>query len=305
MEIQQQSEYRAVQKQPLKKRFINGALFKTSFALLFMVPALLFWLTVIIVVLGVVVLSVEDEDECNVARIPVQGIITTTDNGLSEIFGFGAIASADSIVDRIQQAEQNNDISAIVVDIDSPGGTPVGGDEIMKALLATSKPTVTIMRDRGTSAAYWVAAGTDYIVASPVSDVGSIGVTMSYLEFASSSDYQGSRWIDISSGEYKDAGHPERVLSEKEREHFQGQVDVVHEYMVDQISSARDGLSRDRLAELADGRAYLGAEALKLGLVDELGGFNEVEQYLDNVLLLGEPVVMCPVSFGGLEDLLY
>jgi protease-4 len=155
----------------------------------------------------------------------------------------------------------------------------------------------------GTSAAYWVAVGADHIIASPVSDVGSIGVTMSYLELASSTDNRGSRWIDISSGEYKDAGNPERVLSPKEREYFQGQVDAVHEYMVDRISSAREELSREEVANLADGRAYIGIEALKLKLVDELGSFTEAANYLKSKLSSGDDLVLCSRSGAGLDSL--
>ncbi len=289
-----------------KKKGFFTKLLKVSLAFLFMVPALIFWFLAAIVLVVVLSFSGGGEDnKCNVARVPVQGIIATTNNGLTGMLDLGPVTSADSIIEKINRAENDDSIVATIIDIDSPGGTPVAGDEIMRALLAATKPTVAVIRDRGTSAAYWAAAGTDYIVASPVSDVGSIGVTMSYLELASSTEYQGSRWIDISSGAYKDAGHPERVLSNVEREHFQNEVDEVHEYMVTQIASARDPLSREDLAALADGRAYLGTDALPLGLIDEIGGFEEAVQYLTNLLLPGEALTICPTSYGALEDLFY
>ena len=276
-----------------------------SIALLFVVPAFLFWATVATVLIVILAFAGADDEGCNIARVPVQGVIMTTDNGLGMLLGFGAITSADSIVEEIMEADKNENVHAIVLDVDSPGGTPVAGDEIMRAIQAAKKPTVAVVRDRGTSAAYWAAVGADHIIASAVSDVGSIGVTMSYLELASSTDFEGSRWIDISSGEYKDAGHPERALSDKEREHFQGQVDNVHEYMVDQIASAREDLSRDEIAELSDGRAYLGNEALDLKLIDEIGGFDEAIYYLEKELFIDEEVIICPAKGGGLEDLIY
>jgi protease-4 len=277
-----------------------------AFAILVAVPAMLFWSVVLVVVLGIFsLLNNAEEKPCNVARIPIKGVLTTTDDGISELFGFGAIVSADSIIEKLNSAEKNEDIDAVILDIDSPGGTPVSADEIMTALSLIEKPTVSVMRDRGTSAAYWVAAGTDYIIASPISDVGSVGVTMSYTEFASSSEDAGSRWIDLSSGAFKDAGNPERALREEEEEYFQSQVNTIHEYMVDRISSARKVISRDELATLADGRAFLGVEALELKLIDMLGGFDEAKTYLAQVLSVDESAVtLCPSGGSGLGDLL-
>jgi len=276
-----------------------------SIATLLVVPAFIFWASIATIVVGFIVIAVGDEEECNIARVPVQGVLMTTDNGLGMLLGMGSVTSADSIIEDIQEADNDERIKAIILDIDSPGGTPLAGDEIMKAIQSTVKPTVAVVRDRGTSAAYWAAVGADHIIASAVSDVGSIGVTMSYLELASSTDFEGSRWIDISSGEYKDAGQPERPLTQKEREHFQGQVDNVHEYMVDQIASTRDTLSREEVAELADGRAYLGAEALELKLIDEIGGFDTALSYFENGIFAGEENTLCPTKGGGLEDLIY
>ena len=305
MEQVQQVTQQVISRDTEQQKSFFSSVLKLSLAFFCFIPAFVFWISVLVIVFGVLVLSSEDADKCNVARIPLQGVLMATDNGLSGALGFGAVTSADSVVSDIVRAEEDEHIVAIVVDVDSPGGTPVAGDEIMQALHTTSKPTVAIIRDRGTSAAYWAAAGADYIVASPVSDVGSIGVTMSYLELASSTEYQGSRWVDISSGEYKDAGHPERVLKSKEQDHFQHEVDAVHEYMVNQIAEARDTFTRDELATLSDGRAYLGAEALSLGLIDAVGGFEKVLEYLKEVLWIDDTVVICPVSYGGLEDLLY
>ncbi len=293
-------------KQNLNVRKSNARAWSFAKAILFIVPAILFWVALSVVVFGLVwVVALGDDDTCNIGRVPIQGIITTTDNGLSQVFGLSAITSADDIVAMLKFAEEDESIDAIIIDIDSPGGTPVAADEIMTVLAEIEKPVVAVVRDRGASAAYWVAAGADHIIASPVSDVGSVGVTMSYLEFASTTDNQGARWIDISSGEYKDAGNPDRVLSDKEEKHFQSQVDKVHEYMVDRIAESRKALSRDELAILADGRAYIGTEALKLKLIDELGGFDEARAYLMKKLQAEEDeVVFCAPSGGRFGNLL-
>jgi signal peptide peptidase SppA len=181
----------------------------------------------------------DEEVVCNVAHVPLHGIVTTTSGGISDLLGMGALSTADDFVATISAVDADETVEAILIDIDSPGGTPVAADEMMGALLSARKPTVVVVRELAASAAYWVAAGADHIIASPVSDVGSIGVTMSYLETASSTDTEGSRWVDISSGVYKDAGHPERPLRGEEQAFFKSQVDTVHEYMVDRIAQAR------------------------------------------------------------------
>ncbi len=230
----------------------------------------------------------EDEASCSVAHVQLHGILLSTASGLTELVGGGGIASADAVMASIRAADKDDAVVAVVLDIDSPGGLPVAGDDIMQTLRGTTKPTVAVIRDIGTSAAYWAAAGADYVVASPVSDVGSIGVTMSYREVASSTEYEGSRWIDLSSGAFKDAGNPERMLRSEEHTYFQGQVAAVHAYMIERIATARPALTREALATYADGRSYLGSEALDRKLIDKLGSFPEALAYVDTVR--GEPL---------------
>ncbi len=275
------------------------------FALFVGMPAVVFWLTISVLFLGFMTLLNEDSENCNIARVPLHGIVTTTGGGVTQLLDLGALASADDFVENIQMAEDDDMIEAILVDIDSPGGTPVAGDEMMSALLATQKPVVAVIRETGASAAYWVASGADHIIASPVSNVGSIGVTMSYLETASSTDTEGSRWIDLSSGAYKDAGHPERPLRDEEVAHFKTQVDKVYEYMIDRIAGARKVFTRDEVVALADGRTYAGTEALHLKLVDALGGFDEARTWIAGQLGISpESAVFCAPAGGGLSDIL-
>jgi len=259
-----------------------------------------------LVFLGVMSLlgGTDDERYCNVARVPLHGIVTSAGDGFQELLGLGMLSSADDFTAAVVDAAQDEYIDAIFVDIDSPGGTPVGGDEMMSALQAAEKPVVAVVRDLGASAAYWAAAGADHIIASPVSNVGSIGVTMSYLETASSTETEGSRWVDLSSGFYKDAGNPERPLSEMEEEHFKGQVNVVHDYMVQRIAEARNSLTQAQVAQLADGRAYVGVEALELGLIDALGGFQEGRMWVAQQTGMSvDEVVLCEPYASGWEAL--
>lgn len=269
------------------------------------VPALLLWTLVGLVGFGLygLVALFEDETVCTVARIPLHGELTATTGGVGGMEGY-LVASEDIVAD-IQEADADDSIQAILVDVDSPGGTPVAGDEVARALQNVSKPTVAVIHDMGTSAAYWASAGTDYIIASPVSDVGSIGVTMSYTELAGSNKEDGSRWIGISSGTFKDAGNPDRPLSEEEEIYFQGQVDAVHEYMVHRIAELRPALTKERYGELADGKAYIGSEALSIGLIDAVGGVDEALAHVEAALGLGaHEAILCPASERGWDTFL-
>ena len=101
---------------------------RTSIAVLLVVPAIFFWIFAFIIVLTVVLFAFDSEEECNVARIPIQGVLMSTDKGIGFLMEFGAIASADSIIKRIQKANEDETVQAIVFDVDSPGGTPLAGD---------------------------------------------------------------------------------------------------------------------------------------------------------------------------------
>jgi len=273
-------------------------------ALVIGLSALLFWLVLALILVGVMS-AVNHSNTCNVARIQIHGILTTTDNGFTELLGAGSLTSTDSIIDQLQRVTADDSVRAVVLDVDSPGGTPVAGDELMQAIASMDKPTVAVVRDLGTSAAYWAIAGADRIIASPVSEVGSIGVTMSYLEEAGAKEKEGSRWVGISSGTFKDAGNPDRPLAKEEQAYFQDQVDTVHEYMVHRIVGVRGDLNEEDLTDLADGRAFLGSEALGRKLVDALGGFTDALAYIEDSLgMSAGDAVLCAPEGSNLQDLL-
>jgi protease IV len=277
------------------------------FAFFVGLPAVLFWFAATVTVLGIMAVASDSRNkvECNVAVVPVHGVITSDDEGFTRLLGFGIISGARTLIRQVNEALHDESILAILVDIDSPGGTPVAADDVMQALHESEKPTVALVRDVGASAAYWLAAGADHIVASPISNIGSIGVTMSYMEEAGAHEEEGMRWINLSSGPFKDAGHPDRRISEGEQEYFQEQVDDVHTYMIERIALARPTRTYDEYLELADGRTYLGAKGLELGLVDTLGGMREVRQYLADTLdLTTDEIRICEPKRGGLRSLL-
>lgn len=207
---------------------------------------------------------------CNIAIIPLAGDLSSymyTDPETGESYPYTAL---DDFEFLLRNAELDPTIEGIIISVDSPGGSPYYGEAIANDLVRSSLPTVAVIRDQGLSAAYWASSGADHIIASAVSDVGSIGVTMSYLERVRQNEDNGLDYIEIASGPYKDAGSPDRFLSDEEAAQFQRSVDIIHDEFVRAVARNRE-LPQETVAMLADGSSMTGAEALEAGLIDALG----------------------------------
>lgn len=237
-------------------------------------------------------LSFSDMD-CNVAGIEVHGfLITYIPNEDLDEAGYTIVdeIASESINASIQDAEESTNIKAIILEVDSYGGFPVAAEEIANALRRAKKPTVVLIREGAVSAAYWAATGADTIFASRNSDVGSIGVTMSYLDYSDQNAKEGIKYISLSSGKFKDAGDPDRPLTEEEKELFMRDVEIIHDNFVKVVADYRN-LDIEKVREIADGSTVLGETALELGLIDRIGGFYDVKDYLAE--MLGEEVKVC------------
>jgi len=222
----------------------------------------------------------EEEGEGNVALISVKGVITGDESG-------GLIdqttTASSSIVKLIKEAEEDPGIKAIVLEINSPGGSPVASDEIATAIKNTDKPTVAWIREIGTSGAYWIATATDHIIAHKLSLTGSIGVRASYLEFSGFLKRYNVTYQRLVAGKYKDTGSPFKQLTPEEETLLQAKINKIHEAFIKEVAQNRN-LPEDTVRELANGMFYLGEEALTYGLIDEVGGREEVTEYLEKTL---------------------
>jgi protease-4 len=201
---------------------------------------------------------------CNIAVVPIEGGISTIPDEL-----YFPVA-ADRVLADLRAAELDPYTEGILVRIDSPGGTLVASELITDAVRRTTKPTIALIREIGTSGGYLVATGADAIIASPNSSVGSIGVTSSYIETAGQLESEGGKFIELVSAPYKEAGNPDRPLSEPERELFVRDLTMMHESFVSQVARNRS-LPIEEVRKIADGSSVLGVKALELGLIDMLG----------------------------------
>ncbi len=212
----------------------------------------------------------------NVALIKVHGDIVTFKSDLAST---AVVASSEEIVDFINQANSVRRIKAIILDIDSYGGSPVAGEEIADALKKSTKPTIALIRGAGDSAAYMVATGAKKIYAGEFSEVGNIGITMSYLDYSEMNWNDGVAYQELSSGEFKDIGNPNKPLTEEERDLLLGYISQLNASLIDMISVNRN-LDRNKTVAIADGSIMVADEARTKGLIDEVGGLDDVKNWL-------------------------
>ena len=192
----------------------------------------------------------------------------------------GVIADSKETLGLIKRFRENDDIRAIVIRINSPGGVIGPSQEIYREIRKTTqtKKVVASMGSIAASGGYYVAAATNGIVANPGTITGSIGVIMAYTNFRKILDKIGMIPVVIKSGPFKDMGSPTKEMSAEERDVLQAFVDQAHRQFVTAIAEARN-MDIEHIKSLADGRIYTGEEAVKQGLVDRLGNLEDAIQW--------------------------
>lgn len=231
--------------------------------------ALRFWrIAAIVAVVGLVAVAVGRSDafpKSSVALIEVHNVIFDD-------------------TDRIEVLEDiaaDDRIKALLVHIDSPGGTVVGGENLYLALrrVAEKKPVVAIMAELATSAGYMVALGADHIVARQGTVTGSIGVLMQSVEVTDLLAKLGITADSIKSAPLKATPNPLEKLTPDARAAAEDVVMDMYNMFVDMVSERRK-MDRDATLKLADGRVYTGRQAIQNGLIDALGGEREARAWL-------------------------
>jgi|AP95_1055475.scaffolds.fasta_scaffold29296_2 protease-4 len=202
-----------------------------------------------------------------VALIDINGPITS---GSANVFDAADMAASGDIVPLISTAAERSDIKALVLLVNSPGGSVVGSDEIYHALLGVDKPVVVLMKEVAASGAYYLSMTARHIVVNPNTLTGSIGVIGQFANARELMDKIGLEMTTIKSGKSKDLGNPFREMTAEERAIFQRIIDETYDRFVDIVSAGR-GMPTEQVRELADGRVYTGQQAVDLGLVDALG----------------------------------
>jgi protease IV len=223
----------------------------------------------VLAVLAAVLVALRGENlrfgRSRLARLTVSGVITD-DRKLDE---------------AVTRLADNDNVKALIVAIDSPGGSVAGGEGLHDAIarVAGKKPVVAVMGGLAASAGYMVAVPADRIFARDATLTGSIGVLLETGEVSGLLKMLGVNAEAITSGPLKDQPSFTRPLTQQGRDVLHGLVMDMYEQFVGMVASGRH-MDADRVRELADGRAYTGRQALKLGLVDAIGGEHDARQWL-------------------------
>jgi len=205
-----------------------------------------------------------------IAVVYVDGVIM---NGRGQSSLLGERSGTDNIIRQLHEALADETIKAIVLRINSPGGSVTATQEVgeeIKKVRAAGKIVVASMGDIAASGGYWLAVTTDRIYANPTTLTGSIGVYMPYANWQELLQKIGIQQEKIKSGVHKDILSPDRPMTDEERKMIQTIVDQMYEQFVDIVADERK-MDRQAVRQLADGRIYTGIQAKELGLVDDFG----------------------------------
>ena len=208
--------------------------------------------------------------------IPITGTIYSGSDS------FSPDTFSDDVISQLESASKSEKTKAVILEIDSPGGTVVGSREISNAIEAFDKPVIAWLRENAASGAYWIAVSTDHIVADPATITGSIGVTGSYLQFSGLLDDYNVSYERFVSGEYKDTGSPYKEVSDQERAYLQNKINLLNDMFIEHVAESR-GLTESYVRGQATGEIFLGTEALGRKLVDSLGGKQEALELAANM----------------------
>lgn len=226
----------------------------------------------------------------NIAIIEINGIISSQKE--VDLWGNETPDMASTIINKIDQARDDDAVKAILLKVNTPGGEAYASKLIHNKLIEfkeSGKPLVALMQDTAASGGYMVSAPADEIVASEITTTGSIGVIVTGTDFKELYKKIGIQEYTIinSEGEMKVLDN----LEDKDSESYkilQGILDDVYNDFVDMVAKGR-GMTRDEVIKVADGRIYSGKQAKELGLVDELGEEKEAFDIVANLADLEDP----------------
>ncbi len=182
----------------------------------------------------------------------------------------GSVCSPEGLKEQLDRAEDDPNIVAVVLRVDSGGGTATAGEEMSGYIREFSKPVVVSSASINASAAYQISSQADYIYVAKTTAIGAIGTVMQITDLSGLYEKLGIGVDNITSTESKDSSYGTRALSEEERAWYQDQVDQINEVFIETVAAGR-GMDVEAVRKLANGMTYTGMDAVENGLADELG----------------------------------
>lgn len=214
------------------------------------------------------------KSEGGVMVIPVFGVISQRMDMFME---FSGGTSTERLAQQIRHAIADPDVKAIVLNIDSPGGSVYGTPEIAQTILNSrgTKPIIAQVNSLTASAAYWIASAADDIAMTPSGEVGSIGVYTMHEDISQWLEANGLKEKFIYAGDYKVEGNPFEPLSEEAEAYIQSRVDDYYGMFVDAVAKGRGVTSKKVLSDFGQGRVFGAKQALAAGMIDRIATLDE------------------------------
>jgi protease-4 len=223
----------------------------------------------------------------HIARLPVNGIITED----------------PKLLRAIRAAAKDNNVKALIVSIDSPGGSVAGGESLYRAIkqVAAKKPVVAVMGGLAASAGYMIAMPANRVFASEATVTGSIGVLMETGEVSGLLQKLGISAEALTSGPLKDQPSLIRPLTPEGKAALQSIIEDMYDQFVTMVATGRH-MDPDAVRPLADGRAYTGRQALKLGLIDAIGDEQDARDWLQSAKGVSSDLPVEDISTTGFAE---
>lgn len=212
-----------------------------------------------------------------VAVIPLDGVLAKRMNMMTQISGGTSMQMAAA---ALEDAKNNPAVKGIILAIDSPGGTVDGTQALADAVFATrsgGKPIATLASGCMCSAAYWIGSAAQAVYISDATTlVGSIGVVTNHTDVSGAEAAQGMKTTEISAGKYKRIASQYGPLTADGRKSIQDQLDYTYSIFVDAVAKNRNATASTVVSKMADGKTFMGQQAVDVGLVDGICTLDEL-----------------------------
>lgn len=216
--------------------------------------------------------KLEQSTKKQIAVVYAEGNIVSGQGGVGDVGG-------DRLAKQLRQLRQDDDVKAVVLRVNSPGGSVTASEVIQREVVLTrkAKPLVVSMGSVAASGGYWISTYSDRIFAEPNTITGSIGVFGLQPNFQAIANANGITWDVVKTGRYADSQTNTRPKTPQELAILQKSVDQIYDEFLTKVADSRK-LPKARVAEIAQGRVWSGLKAKQIGLVDELGGLEAAIQ---------------------------
>lgn len=223
-----------------------------------------------------------------VAAVNIYGSIKFSEHPLRRL-----IRDADYIIKKLNNISKQGKIKGVLLRIDSPGGSVAASQAIYDAILnlRKNKKVVAYIRETCLSGGYYIASACDKIVAHKSSVIGSIGALITIADARELLKKIGINIETLKSGKYKDIGSPFRETTKEEKKILKNILEKVYQQFIDDVSKARQ-IPKEKVVEVAEGKIFLGQEALTIGLVDYLGDEEKAKEIMKDLLKTDEITII-------------